>query len=124
MRPPALTIVWLSQEVGFDMSSCWDCGSSDPLTLVVAKVIALLALYVLGLYWNPSRARDFAARIGNAVWTYGVLATFMLALQVPPIVVESDPHTGASVRILLFSALCAELAAIWRIATRRRVRAE
>lgn len=120
---PALTIAWLTQEVGFDMSSCWDCGSMEPLTLVVAKVVALLALYVLVLYWN-ARAGDLAVRIGKAVWTYGVLATLMLALQVPPIIVESDPHTGASVRILLFSALSAELVAIWRIVRRRRVRAE
>ena len=106
------------------MDSCWDCGSSEPLILVAAKVIALLAVYVLGLYWNPPRTSDFATRIGNAVWTYGVLATLMLALQVPPIVAESDPHTGASVRILLFSALCGELVAIWRIVRRRRGRAE
>ena len=122
MMTPVLTILWLTQEVGFDMNSCWDCGSSEPLILVVAKVVALLAVYVLGLYWN-ARASDFAARISNAVWTYGVLTTLMLALQVPPIVVESDPQTAASVRILLFSALCAELVAIWRIVRRRRVRA-
>jgi hypothetical protein len=123
MMTPALTIVSLTQEVGFDMNLCWDCGSSEPLALVVAKVVALLAMYVLGLYWN-AKAGDFATRIGKAVWTYGVLATLMLALQVPPIVVESDPHTGASVRILLFSALCAELVAIWRIIRRRNVPSE
>jgi uncharacterized protein (UPF0212 family) len=123
MMTPDLTIAWLTQEVGFDINSCWGCGSPEPLALVVAKVVALLALYVLGLYWN-ARAGDFAARVGNAVWTYGVLATLMLVLQVPPIVVESDPDTGAAVRILLFSALCAELVAIWRIVRRRRVRVE
>jgi hypothetical protein len=116
-----LTIVWLTQEVAFDIS-CWDCVSSDPLILVIAQVIALLALYVLGLYWN-GRTSDFAARIGYAVWTYGMLTTLMLALLVPLIVEESDPHTGASVRILLFSALCAELVTIWRIVKRRRIRA-
>jgi hypothetical protein len=118
----AVTIVRLTQEVGFDIVSCWDCSwlPRSPLGLTVAEIVLALALYVLGLQWSD-RSGDFLPKISKATWTYAVLVTLILAVELPELDrLLEEPDRSTLIRTLFVTAALIQIVTVVRIVRRRR----
>lgn len=126
MGAPTLAIISISQEAGFDLSSCWDCPIS--LSEVVGQVIVLILLVAIGLYWSGKPGK-FLPLIGTALLALMLLVPLMFASTVPRWgVIRSDAppalYDPGLIRAFYLSVEGVEAVVIWFVVRKRRKAAQ